>query len=273
MGKFDGLLLLTDLDDTLLTTDKRVSEENKRAIEYFKSEGGLFTFATGRVPIGARLMLEYVRPNAPIVCFNGAAVYDFNDNKMLWSRSVGKNAVKAVEYIDGLLDFVGIEICTADKIYFSKVNRVVEEHQRFEQLPDNFRDYHDVKEDWIKVLFMSEADRLVEIREAIAASPFADDYSFVKSSPCYYELLPKGVTKGEGLLTLAALLGIDRSRTIGVGDNENDIELIRNAGVGIAVENAVDEAKNAADFITVHHNSDAIAAVIRDIERGVIMIK
>lgn len=48
MGKFDGILLCTDLDDTLLTTDKRVSDENSKAIEYFKSEGGLFTFATGR---------------------------------------------------------------------------------------------------------------------------------------------------------------------------------------------------------------------------------
>ena len=46
MGKFDGILLCTDLDDTLLTTDKRVSDENSKAIEYFKSEGGLFTFAT-----------------------------------------------------------------------------------------------------------------------------------------------------------------------------------------------------------------------------------
>ncbi len=59
--------LCTDLDDTLLTTDKRVSDENSKAIEYFKSEGGLFTFATGRVPQGAKLMLNYVHPNAPMV--------------------------------------------------------------------------------------------------------------------------------------------------------------------------------------------------------------
>ena len=59
MGKFDGILLCTDLDDTLLTTDKRVSDENSKAIEYFKSEGGLFTFATGRVPQGAKLHLWF----------------------------------------------------------------------------------------------------------------------------------------------------------------------------------------------------------------------
>ena len=80
MGKFDGMLLCTDLDDTLLTDNKQVSEKNRKAIDYFKSEGGLFTFSTGRVPMGARLILEYVVPNAPIVCFNGGGIYDFSEN-------------------------------------------------------------------------------------------------------------------------------------------------------------------------------------------------
>lgn len=62
MGKFDGILLCTDLDDTLLTTDKRVSDENSKAIEYFKSEGGLFTFATGRVPQGAKVNAKLRSP-------------------------------------------------------------------------------------------------------------------------------------------------------------------------------------------------------------------
>lgn len=268
MGKFDGILLCTDLDDTLLTSDKRISDENSRAIEYFKSEGGLFTFATGRVPMGARLMLEYVHPNAPMVCFNGAAIYDFNDNRILWSRSLDADAVKAVEYIDSLFDFAGIEVCTDDKIYFCRVNRIVEEHQALEKLPDNSLDYHDIPEKWKKVLFMTESDRLGLIRNAIASSPFADKYTFVQSSPWYYELLPKDTSKGEGLMHLADLLGIDRSRTVGVGDNENDLMMIKMAGTGIAVANAIEEVKQAADYITADNNSHAIAAVIKAIENG-----
>ena len=268
MGKFDGLLLCTDLDDTLLTTDKRVSEENSRAIEYFKSEGGFFTFVTGRVPMGARLILEYVHPNAPIVCFNGGAIYDFRDDKMLWSRSLDDEAIEVVEYIDNLFDFVGIEICTDDKIYFARTNRVLLEHQMLERLPDNFLDYHDIPEKWKKVLFMAEADELGLIKDAIAASPFADKYTFVQSSPWYYELLPKNTSKGEGLMHLAELLNIDRSRTIGVGDNENDLMMIKMAGTGVAVANAIDAVKQAADYITVDNNSHAIAAVIKAIENG-----
>lgn len=209
MGKFDGILLCTDLDDTLLTSDKRVSEENRRAIEYFKSEGGLFTFATGRVIHGASLMLEYIMPNAPMICFNGAGIYDFNRNKMLWSMSLDSEALRVAEFIDREFPQAGIEICTEDKVYFSKVNRVVQEHKEIEKFPDNFADYRDIPEKWMKVLFMVEEYDIPALRKLIAESEFADKYSFIQSSPYYYELLPSGASKGSGLLQLAELLRID----------------------------------------------------------------
>lgn len=270
MGKFDGMLLCTDLDDTLLTDNKQVSEKNRKAIDYFKSEGGLFTFSTGRVPMGARLILEYVVPNAPIVCFNGGGIYDFSENKMLWSRKLDSDAISAVEYVDRRLDFVGIEICTEEKIYFSKINAKVREHQVLEKLPDNDLDYHDIPEVWQKVLFMTEEHELNIVRRTISESPFADKYTFVQSSPWYYELLPKNSTKGDGLIQLGELCGIDRSRIIAVGDNENDLEMVKMAGVGIAVENAIPIVKNSADYITADNNSDAIAKVIYDLENGII---
>ncbi len=273
MGKFDGILLCTDLDDTLLTTDKRVSAENSRAIEYFKSEGGLFTFATGRVPMGARLMLEYVHPNAPMVCFNSAAIYDFENNKILWSRSLDKDALKVVEYIDNMFDFVGIEVCTNEKIYFCKINSVVETHKILEKLPENNLDYRRIPESWTKVLFMTEPDKIQLVRDAIDASPFADKYTFMQSSPCYYELLPKNTGKGEGLIHLAELLNIEISHTIGIGDNENDLSLVQMAGAGVAVANAIDAVKRAADYITADNNSSAVAAVIHAVERGDIALR
>lgn len=270
MGKFDGMLLCTDLDDTLLTDNKQVSEKNRKAIDYFKSEGGLFTFSTGRVPMGARLILEYVVPNAPIVCFNGGGIYDFSENKILWSRKLDSDAISAVEYVDRRLDFVGIEICTEEKIYFSKINAKVREHQVLEKLPDNDLDYHDIPEVWQKVLFMTEEHELNTVRRTISESPFADKYTFVQSSPWYYELLPKNSTKGDGLIQLGELCGIDRSRIIAVGDNENDLEMVKMAGVGIAVENAIPIVKNSADYVTADNNSDAIAKVIYDLENGTI---
>lgn len=272
MGKFDGILLCTDLDDTLLTTDKRVSEENRRAIEYFQSEGGLFTFATGRVPYGAKLMLEYVKPNAPMVCFNGAGIYDFENDRLLWKATLDKNAIDVVEFIDRQFPFTGIEVCTENEIFFCKLNRVVNDHQILEKLPDNFLDYHDVKDEWFKVLFMVEDYQLDSIREAIQNSPFKDKYSFVQSSPWYYELLSKTASKGLGLIKLAEILGINPENTIGMGDNDNDMSLVMMSGTGIAVANAIPTLRGVADYITVDNNSHAVAAVVDALERGKIIL-
>lgn len=272
MGKFDNILLCTDLDDTLLTTDKKISPENQKAIEYFQSEGGIFTFATGRMPHGARLVLDFVTPNAPIVCYNGAGIYDLNKNKMIWKTALDRDAIEVVEMVEKELSFSGIEVCGEDSVYFSRMNRIVYEHKAIERFPDNFVDYHDITEPWIKVLFMQEKDEVHKVREFIADSPYADKYEFIQSSPYYYELLPKNATKGNAALRLADILRIPNECVIGVGDNENDLSLVKQAGVGIAVSNAIDAVKDVANYITVNNNSHAISAVICALANNVISI-
>ena len=268
MALFDGLLICTDLDDTLLTDDKRVSEENIAALNYFMDNGGLFTFATGRVPAGARLMLDYIVPNAPMVCFNGGAIYDYGTEKFIWQSALDDNALKAVEYVEKAFPPVGIEVCTDEAVYFCRVNRIIEEHKEFEHFPDNYKGYKDVTETWRKVIFMVEERDIGTIRKIIDESPFANDYTFMRSSPWYYELLPKGATKGAGMLRLADILGIKHENTIGVGDNENDLTLVSDAGFGVAVANAADIVKKAAKLITVDNNSHALKAVIDYISKN-----
>ena len=267
MAQFDGLLLCTDLDDTLLTDDKRVSDENIEAIKYFMDNGGLFTFATERVPAGARLMLDYIVPNAPMVCFNGGAIYDYSKEEFVWQAALGEDALPAVEYVEKAFPPVGIEVCTDDKVYFCKTNRIVEEHKRLEKFPDNYLDYKEIKKTWRKVIFMVEERDIETLRRIVDESPFADDFSFVRSSPWYYELLPKGATKGAGLLKLADILGIKHENTIGMGDNENDLSLVQDAGLGIAVANAAEIVKRSADMITVDNNSHAVRAVVEYLKK------
>lgn len=270
MGKFDGILLCTDLDDTLLTSDKRVSEKNIEAIEYFKSEGGLFTFVTGRVPLGALPVLEYIMPNAPAVCFNGGGIYDFENKKTLWLHPLDEGAAEAAEYVDRAFPSAGIEVCTADAVYFPKATYLTERHKVMERFPENYDGIREIKEAWSKVIFMVEPEEMDALRETIEKSPYGGKYTFVRSSLRYFEMLPKGINKGAGLKKLSQMLDIDPLRVIAMGDNENDLEMIHSAGVGIAVENAVAAVKNAADYITVHHDNDAVSSVISDIENGLI---
>lgn len=263
MKKYEGILLCTDLDDTILTSDKTISDKNIEAIKYFMNEGGLFTFATGRVPKGVQPILKYIVPNAPMVCFNGGCIYDIQKEKELWASELTSEAIDVVDYVTSLHPSCGVEVCGKDKIYFCIRNRIVDEHQRLEHFPDNDMNYKDIPEAWRKVLFMVEADEVETIRNIISQSQYADSFSYVKSSPWYYEILPKGNTKGEGLLRLASMLNIKPENTIGMGDNENDIDLIQKAGTGVAVSNAVKLIKDAADIITRNdNNNDAVAELI-----------
>ena len=76
MKKFENILICTDLDGTLLNSNREISKENIDAIEYFKSEGGLFTFITGRVPKTSKSICDSIAPNAPYGCMNGGGIFD-----------------------------------------------------------------------------------------------------------------------------------------------------------------------------------------------------
>lgn len=271
MGKFDGILLCTDLDGTLLNNKRQVSDENKKAIDYFMSEGGKFTFVTGRVTHGARLMLEYVQPNIPVVCFNGVGIYDFDKNELIWGRYLDENAVKVLEYVENQID-TGIIVCIDDGVRFCRINEWVDAYFKAEHPPFIAIDYKDITEPWKKVLFVVDAPDVDKIRKIIADSPYSQSYDYTQSSPNYYELLPKNATKGTGLERLITLSGIDKNKVIAVGDNENDISMFSVAKIGVAVSNSLDIVKSAADIITVSNNEHAIAQIISDLENGKIVL-
>ena len=100
MGKFDGMLICTDLDGTLLKNDKTISCENIEAIEYFKREGGYFTFVTGRMPFFVSYVLDTIKPNVPFGCVNGAGLYDGRKGEYVWKAVMPKNVIELVKYID-----------------------------------------------------------------------------------------------------------------------------------------------------------------------------
>lgn len=272
MGKFDGYLLGTDLDGTLLKGDKSVSAENLDAIEYFKKEGGVFTMFTGRLPIGAKPVLERVKPTKYMGCANGAGIYDIEDKRLIWSLSLADGIKELIDSIYKNQPWVGIEI-TTDKIYFVKKSPQTEKHRTDELLPDLCCDYKTFDQPIIKVLLGVGEDRLQELLDFIKIHPMYDKFDYIRSDREYFEVLPRGASKGLLLEKIAGLHGIDMKKTIVLGDNENDISMLKIAGVGVAVANAVDSAKKAANHHTVTNEESAVARVIDELDRGVLFSK
>ncbi len=269
MGKFDGYLICTDLDGTLLRNDKSISEENLQAIAYFKQEGGIFTFITGRMPFFVSHVYDNIDPNAPIGCINGGGLYDYPNREYIWTGTMPEGVEELIRAVDEALPGVGIQVNTFHKVYFCKESDTMALFRKNTGLPNITCHYADVTEPIAKIVFGSETESdVLQGMQILRSHPEAHRFDFIRSERSLFEILPKGVGKGTAIGNLVRHLGLDADKTIAIGDYNNDISMFQAAKVGVAVANACEDALAHADYITVSNEESAIAQVIRDLEDG-----
>lgn len=266
MGKFDGILIVSDLDGTLLNDEHQIPNSNKEAIAYFEREGGCFTYISGRVARCMAPIFQMMTPPIPVGCNNGM-VYDPNREEWVDFGEMTLDVLPLVQDVLAEFPDAGIVIMGKKHVYFSKRDPIGDRFREIVGLSERYEWFDELQEPFCKVLFTYPAERFDLLRRAVDSHPLAVNYELVRSDPKYYEVMPKGCNKGRALKTLAAYLNISPSRTIAVGDNENDIPMFREARLGIAVKNAAPVAKNAADVVLdVNNNQGAIAEIIRKLD-------
>lgn len=266
MGKYDGWLIVSDMDATLLTDDHSVCERNIRAIEEFKRGGGKFTVATGRVMPAVMQYMDDIRINAPAILHNGAKIYDFERGMTLFSKTIEEERKPVLRRVFEEQPHLGLEVYTeSEKTY---VYQFCKETERFKRrnyevcysLPDAVWE-----EPWIKWLIIGDREVLDEF-EPIYRREYDSGFC-VRSGPKYLDIVSGGVSKGLAMLKVADILGISREKTVAVGDNMNDIDMLHCAGIGVAVSNAEEPVKKEADFVVCSNNDGAIADILECIFR------
>ena len=197
MGKFDGILFCTDLDGTLLRNDKTVSKENLEAIEYFKREGGYFTFVTGRLPYYVQDIYNIVKPNVPFGCDNGGGLYDKANEKYVWTQVISNDVFELVDAVAEALPEVGIQVNTFYHAYFCRDNDTMQNFREITKLENLVCDYREIKEPMAKFIFGSEKnEEILEIERVLRSHKRADEFDFIRSERALFEILPKGINKG-----------------------------------------------------------------------------
>ena len=274
--KFDGITIVTDMDGTLLREDKTISEKTLKKIEYFKENGGNFTIATGRLYTKIEEYFKMLSLNAPVISSNGAVIYDFLKNKVLYLKTMDPKCLKVAKNIMERFPKTGVEVSSVDRTHFIRESETVWKHIKDENYESDFKDRKIIWEDIMsitspitKIMFCANFDETKEL-EAILPHTYSQ-YHFYRSDVCYYEMAEFGISKGIALLKLAEILGNKNKKIYAVGDNMNDIEMIKAADVGVCVKNAHDKVKNEADFILPYTNEeDAVCRLIELIEKGLI---
>lgn len=264
---FSKVILMTDLDGTLLTDSKEILPADMAAIERFRAGGGIFTMATGRGYSMARSVAEKLGLDVPAVIFNGAAVYDFNEDKFLWRCEIGAHAIEYIKRITERFPDMGIEVLQEQTVYVPFLNETEQWHLDLEGVTPDFTPLDEIpKSSWLKVLCAYPPEKMDKVIEFIQGSDMTGA-QWVRSAPMFYECLPKGIDKSAGFRELIRLLNAEDRFTAAAGDFMNDSAMIREADLGAAVASAQPEVKAVADIVVCDNNSGAIAQLIDYIER------
>lgn len=267
-------MILSDLDETLLV-NHHVPDFNKEAIDKAKGKGVKFVPATGRAynMIGEILkeVGTYQQAGEYSICFNGGLIVENKDDKILHFEGLSFEQTKELFDIGVRYD-VCVMIFTLDCCYIFKadpeeVQRKTDQKAPFKVVEEYNMDF--LKGDKIaKVLFekrdMSylksiEQDLLDYIDGKICAS---------YSSYRYLEFNALGIDKGQGLRWLANYLGMEVDEVIAIGDNYNDVEMIKAAGLGVCVSSANDDIKELSDYVCGEDYHEG--AVAKTIERFIL---
>ena len=259
---FSKVIIMTDLDGTLLDDKKQIAERDLAAIEEFRKGGGIFTVATGRGYAMAEKVIRRLKIDVPCVIFNGAAVYDYQQERFLWHSDMPDCSVSYLKTLHKEFPDIGIEILHEKKVYVTADNQTVEEHMAIESLTPVYCDIDSVpRGDWLKVLIAYPPEKIGRIIEFTKHS-CNEGVNWVHSSPMYYEMLPQGVSKGSGYKKMLELTGRTDFFTVAAGDFGNDYEMVRTADLGVAVANAQEEVKKAAKLIVGDNNSAPMSQII-----------
>ena len=264
---FDGYVLVSDMDGTLIGSDKIISSDNREAIDYFINEGGLFTMATGRMLPSVLEYRESLNLNLPILIHNGGKIYDVIKEEIISEVYIEENRKEAIKRVTNDYPNLGIEIFSDEVVYVYQSCRFTERYNRH-----NYEIVYDVddslwEKNWIKVLIIGEEKEL-NIIEEIYCSKY-DSGSAYRSGKNYFDIVANGVSKGQALECLIDKYKLDKNKVIAVGDNMNDLEMLKVARYGFVVENGEERVKEEVDLIATSCDDNAIKFVINYIKNKI----
>ena len=239
-------MIVTDLDGTYLRTDKSVSEYSLNVIEECRKRGIIFVIATARPVRAVEKFLPYVKYDSAI--FHNGAVVRANNNQ-LSGFGIDKPGELILRIMDDFPNLnASVEIC--DKLYSNFNPSGI--WKGIEYTPTNFMDLPPEKADKILI----EASSIDEMKRYEKYLP--EELYIQLSENAVAMIMNKNARKINAIKTVADTYGISLDNIVAFGDDYNDIEMLAGCGIGVAMGNAIDEVKTAADYICQSNDDDGM---------------
>ncbi len=258
-----------DIDGTLTNSEKRLTQATRDAIAHLMDNGTTIVLASGRPSFGLHHLaneLQMPTRGGYLLAYNGGKVLDCRDNHLMTETKFPRHLLPQLL---AAAERHGCALVTYDDpndlILASRRNEWVDhESQLNNSMPLRIVDNLDAEApaNVPKCLMAGEPDLLAKIVPLLQAE-FSAELDICRSAPFFIEIVPKGIDKAAKLDELAHQLGLTSANVAAFGDGQNDLGMIRYAGLGIAMDNAFPEVKAAADFVTLSNDNDGVAHAIR----------
>ena len=278
MGRFDGVLLASDFDNTLIYTEEALirgepvpplPERNRQALEHFMAEGGRFAVSTGRALAAFVKYADQVPMNAPGVVCNGAAIYDFAKGEYLVTALLDERARERGQQVLEAFPQAAVEAYHIDNVIHAvHPNEITRHHEHLTRVGvTEAPSLLDVPLPLGKLLFEADHETLLKIRDFLTDRGWGGDYELIFSGQSLLEMTAKGANKGGMVRRLAELLGIPREHVYCVGDEANDLPMLQWAAEGFAPANCIPAVRDSGATLVSHALDGALADVVELLER------
>lgn len=260
-------ILVLDIDGTLTNGEKKITQKTRESILEAQKQGHIVVLASGRPDGGMKPYeeeLELGRYGGYLLPFNGARIIECSTGKVLHQELLPP------QMIPDLCDYIrdkecGLMTYSDEAILSARIpDEYIELDTRVNRIPaivmDDFLECMNLS---INKCLVTARPQLAEQYEKELAIHYAGRAMVFRSEPFYVEIMPQGVDKATALERMLQILGLCREDMICCGDGYNDVSMIRYAGLGVAMGNAREPVKEAADYITGTNEEDGVAQVVR----------
>lgn len=268
-------LIATDCDGTILNSEGFLPEEIINTFRALNKMGIHILIATGRNDILAKDYLDELGIDCPIVGCNGSTLANFYTNENYFIKSMNKSSLDKIFDICSS-ENIGVKAFTLDSCYTNDkvlyeggINLITTRYKKKMTYSVEYKLVADMKSishlpNFVKaVVIEKDIPRLLKIRDTINKN--VPDVKAVQSNWNCIDINSADVSKGNAVLEYAKIIGVKPDEIIAFGDSENDISMIKAAGLGVAVENAADEVKAAADRVADTNDNLGVAKILKEI--------
>lgn len=259
-------LCAIDLDGTLFDAKKNISFENKEAIKKAIAKGCKIVIASGRPIQGIIPVLEelnLLNDTDYVICYNGAKVMNTKTQEIIYSNIIYGKDIKEL-YKESKRINVNFHAFRKNEMLITDMhNPYTDVEKRINHIEDYLVDFNDIsdEEEFIKCMMVSYEENITHAMTVLNPK-YYDAFSVVRSSKIFLEFLNPETNKGKALIALAKYLNIDIKDTMAIGDAGNDLQMIKNAAIGVAMKNAFPEVLEAADYITSSNEESGVGQAI-----------